>query len=222
MRSKTIAALIGAAALWLAGQSVAVADDMTFRLVPIGDAAQCGSDCPRVIAAEGEIVDGTPGAFVEFLKKNIGDSSLRSVLMFNSPGGKVTASLKFGIILRRLGIATVVARARAEGAGFTAGRCYSACVYALMGGKKRVVPDQSEVGIHRSFIARYGDEPKGYNPDNAPKVDADLSLALIARYSDEMGVSRGLAEQAQRTSPNSIHIVTRQEMLRWRLAGSKL
>ncbi|MFM9152903.1 MAG: hypothetical protein ACKOPC_04745, partial [Methylocystis sp.] len=31
------------------------------------------------------------------------------------------------------------------------GRCYSACVYALMGGSRRVIPPESRVGVHRMF-----------------------------------------------------------------------
>ena len=39
-------------------------------------------------------------------------------------------------------------RAVTDGAVYS-GRCYSACVYALMGAATRVAPPQSRVGIHR-------------------------------------------------------------------------
>ena len=205
---------------------VAGAQEMTFRLVPAQDPAKCGDKCLQIIAADGEIVESTPVAFINFVKQHLGDQRVRSVLLFNSPGGQVAASLKLGYILRKIGAATVVARARGDGndglAGFYAGRCYSACVYALMGGKKRVIPPSSEVGIHRSYIARYGDEPQRENPDSRPKIDPDLTLSIIGKYSDAMGVSRGLIEEAQRTNSSSIHIVTRSEMARWRLGGSSL
>ena len=205
---------------------IAEAQEMTFRLVPAQDTAKCGDKCLQIIAAEGEIVETTPAAFVGFVKQHLADQRVRSVILFNSPGGQVAASLKLGYILRKIGAATVVARARSDGsdgiAGFYAGRCYSACVYALMGGKKRVIPPDSEVGIHRSYIARYGDEPKRENVDVRPKIDPDMTLSIIGKYSDSMGISRDLIAEAQRTNSTSIHIVTRSEMARWRLGGSSL
>ena len=210
--------------LW--STSVAHAQDMSFRLVPAGNTGQCGEKCLQIIAAEGEIVDTTPQAFIDFIREHLGDKRVRSVVLFHSPGGKVAASIRLGFILRKIGAATVVARALADSPGGNEGlgaaRCYSACVYALMGGKKRVVPPQSEVGIHRSFIARYGEEPKRENLEAVPKVDGDLTLNIIGRYSDTMGVSRGLIQEAQRTSPTNIHILTRNEISRWRLADSRL
>lgn len=63
--------------------------------------------------------------------------------------------MEFGRALRRLGMAVIIARPAARPASRNAelvsGRCYSACVYALMGGKRRVIPAQSRVGIHRMF-----------------------------------------------------------------------
>ncbi|WP_424361256.1 hypothetical protein [Methylocystis parvus] len=66
--------------------------------------------------------------------------------------------MELGQAMRRLGMAVVVARPAAEqgsqNMALVSGRCYSACVYALMGGKKRVIPPQSRVGIHRMFNYR--------------------------------------------------------------------
>ena len=44
----------------------------------------------------------------------------------------------------------------------TGGGCYSACVYALMGAEKRVIPHGSKVGIHRMFTYEWerDDDPK--------------------------------------------------------------
>ena len=204
----------------------AQAQQMSFRLVPAQDPAKCGDKCLQFIAAEGEIVDDTPNKFIEFIDANKHDQRIRTVILFHSPGGKVGAALQLGFVLRKLGADTVVARALSApsggGSGIVAGRCYSSCVYAIMGGKKRVIPLDSEVGIHRSYVEEYGEPPKREILDAKPLVDPDLILKLVGAYSDRMGVSRGLVEEAQRTSSRSIHIVTRAEMARWRLAGSRL
>ena len=202
-----------------------LAEDMAFRLVPVGDAARCGSKCVEVIAAEGEIVSGTPRAFVDFIKGNLGDKRVRSVVLFHSPGGSVGASMQLGMVLRNIGAATVVARARngagAQTSGFSAGRCYSACVYALMGGKRRIVPPESEVGIHRSFSIFVGADPGREYAASRVQIDNGSTGAAIGRYSDLMGISRDLINSAQKTLPDSIHILTRAEITRWRLGGAK-
>ena len=203
-----------------------LAEEMAFRLVPVGDAAVCGRNCIEIIAAEGEIVTGTPRAFVDFVKGNLRDKRVRSVVLFHSPGGSVGASMQLGMVLRNIGAATVVARARNGGgektSGFSAGRCYSACVYALMGGKRRVVPPESEVGIHRSYSIYVGADPGREYAGSRVQVDNGATGAAIARYSDLMGISRDLINSAQKTLPDSIHILTRDEITRWHLGAPKL
>ena len=69
------------------------------------------------------------------------------------------ASMEMGAVLRKAGAEVVVARLAADGDGGAAvisADCFSACVYALMGASKRVIPVQSHVGIHRMFA--YQDE----------------------------------------------------------------
>ena len=132
---------------------LAVAQAMEFRAVPVGD-GRCGERCPQVVAAEGEIDESTPNAFLSFVRGNVGGGNLHGIVLLDSRGGKVVASMELGRALRRLGMAVIVARpgaAYSDNGELYSGRCYSACVYALMGGKRRVIPAQSRVGIHRMF-----------------------------------------------------------------------
>ncbi len=206
----------------LAPMVPAQAQDMAFRLVDVGSTGKCGDKCPQIIAAEGDIIDSTPQVFYDFIKSHASDQRLRAVMVVHSPGGNVVASLRLGFVLRQAGLAVVVARARDASGGLSAGRCYSACVYALMGGKTRIVPPESEVGVHRSFIPRYGEESKREGPDGPPQIDVVFSRKLLGEYSKRMGVGIGLVDEALRTNPNSIHILTREEIARWRLARAKL
>ena len=219
------AAALCALSLGLCAAPAAFAQTMSFKLVPVGDPSQCRGQCLELIAAEGEITDATPKAFVDFISANLGDRRIRSVVLFHSPGGDVRASMQLGLMLRKIGAATVVARANgsqeilAGQSGITAGRCYSACVYALMGGKKRVIPPGSRIGIHRAYTVVYSRYPAREN--NGVKVDPGTTGAIIARYSDTMGISRDLIATAQKTLPDDIHIATTQEIARWRLGTSK-
>ena len=219
------AAALGALVLGLCAAPAAFAQTMSFKLVPAGDPSQCRGQCLELIAAEGEITDATPKAFGDFIRSNLGDRRIRSVVLFQSPGGDVRASMQLGQMLRKIGAATVVARASgsqevlAGQSGITAGRCYSACVYALMGGKKRVIPPGSRIGIHRAYTIVHSRYPA--REDNGIKIDPGSTGAVIARYSDLMGVSRDLIATAQKTLPDDIHIATPEEIARWRLGTPK-
>jgi hypothetical protein len=129
------------------------AEAMTFRL---GASGHCGAPCPTVIVAEGEITNGTPNDFLDFVRGNLGSNSY-AIVFLNSPGGKVVAAIELGKIFRRRGIAAAVAQADSSFENgrirFTGAKCYSACVYALMGAKQRIVPRQSTVGLHRMFAS---------------------------------------------------------------------
>jgi ATP-dependent protease ClpP protease subunit len=199
----------------------ACAEEMSFRRVTMA-ARQCGGQCPQVVAAEGEIVEETPDTFVRFLRTHVGDGPLRGILLIDSPGGKVIASMELGQELRKLGMAVVVARVGAEGGPLVSGRCYSACVYALMGGLKRVIPRQSRVGIHRMFNYVDGVDPESGEVLRSRRyADGGMRRAL-ARYSASMGISRDLIALAERTSPDRVHLLSAAEIARWRLGTPNL
>jgi hypothetical protein len=200
----------------------AQAREMTFRLVTLG--GQCGGPCPHVIAAEGEIVESTPEAFLEFVQSNVGGGRLRSVVLLDSPGGKVTASMELGYALRRLGAAVIVARPTTQtsrSGDLLAGRCYSACVYALMGGRKRVIPPRSKVGVHRMFKYVLARDPAGGEPLRKRNYDHGRMRAALMRYSQTMGVSNRLIAFAERMSPGRLYLLSPAEISRWRLGSGK-
>jgi hypothetical protein len=211
------------AALTLLALAPAHAEDMSFRTVALG--AHCGERCPQVVSAQGEIVESTPDAFLQFVHQHVRGGNLHGVVLLDSPGGKVVASMELGRTLRRLGMAVIVARTASEGErseDLLAAKCYSACVYALMGGRKRVIPPQSRVGVHRmfnystSFNLFEGGLVRERNYD-----DGDMR-AVLTRYSNMMGISTALINLAEQTSPDRIHVLTGAEITRWRLGSRKL
>ena len=217
--------LVGASAL--AGLSLAgPAAAMSFSLVEVGG-ARCGGACPQVIVAEGEIAVDSAERFVEFVKPRIGSGRLRNIVFINSPGGSVLGSIKLGSVFRKVGSAVVVARAEAgqevgAAASFTAARCMSACVYALMGGKKRIVPPASKLGVHRTLTFQYsGKDPANNDPGYQRIRTPDSLLTTLNAYTRSMGVSTAVIEAAQATPHESIRVLTRQELAKWRLGVEK-
>jgi hypothetical protein len=215
--------ILTAAGLCL-GAANASAADMEFELVPFGDQTKCGRNCPEVISAVGEITTTTPKSFYDFVASNIRDPRMRSIVFLHSPGGSVAASMRLGTMFRKTGVAAVVARlARADGGGVAlpGGRCYSACVYALMGAKKRIIPPPSLVGIHRMSIDEHERDLSTLADITRRKYGTPDFVAQLANYANAMGVSRDLIYTAERINPDNIHIVTSEEMRRWRLAAQK-
>ncbi len=201
----------------------AKSEEMSFRVV--GLSGGCGVRCPQIIAAQGEIGEGTPDAFINFVRSNVASGNLHGIVLLDSPGGKVVASMELGQALRRLGMAVIVARPAAnQGAqamALASGRCYSACVYALMGGRKRVIPPQSRVGIHRMFnYSTSFDFSEGLVRER--NYDDGGMRAMLARYASGMGVSAELVNLAERTSPDQLYMLTSRDIARWRLGSRKL
>ena len=198
------------------------AEGMSFRMVTLG--GRCNGPCPQVIVAQGEIAEETPDAFLGFIRQSAASGELHSIVLLDSPGGKVNAAMEFGRVLRRLGAAVIVARPASDTettGDLLAGRCYSACVYALMGGRKRVIPPLSSVGVHRMFNYVLTPDPAGGEPVRRRNYDDGAMRTRLLRYSHKMGVSNDLINHAERTSPDRLHVLSREEIARWRLGSGK-
>ncbi|ACB96011.1 periplasmic protein-like protein [Beijerinckia indica subsp. indica ATCC 9039] len=206
--------LVLALAYGLAGLQPARADSMAFRLIPAGPKSACGVDC-QAVAMEGEITDATPEAFLRFMQRNLPQHPIQSVVYMHSYGGKVMAAMELGKIFRRLGLVAVVARVEQgddQAAQLIGARCYSACVYALMGARKRVIPPQSELGLHKMYLLSI----EGRQED-----DGEMSQVL-ERYTRSMGVSPNVIVLAEHMRPEDVHIVSRAEISKWHLGSATL
>ena len=223
----TLVAAAALAATPLTVAAPAAAESIDFRIVTL-QSKKCGAACPQVIAAEGDIDETASDRFLKFIRTNVRDKRVKNVVFINSAGGQVVSALKLGLNMRQFGTAVVVARV-VEGSSddpngqFVSARCMSACVFVLMGGKKRVVPSHSFVGIHRMFRDEAGPDPSGDRNRKRERLFASGNMVdVVSRYTGSMGISRDLIATAERVSPDDIHIVTPQELARWRLGSPKL
>ncbi len=220
-----VAALFALAAGAIGGAVAARAEQgpMTFRAVTL-DTPDCGSNCPQVIVADGVIEEGTPQAFIEFAREASLSQRLRSVIFINSPGGNVVASMELGIAFRRLRSAAIVAGFASQGvrSGPVSGQCLSACIYALMGAFRRVVPSTSHVGLHRMSIVQPEEgQARGAGPVRRDLADPRL-VAVLAKYAASMGVDPALVWRAESLSPGVLHVLSAREIVRWRLGSARL
>ena len=118
-------------------------------------------------------------------------------------------------------VAGVVGRFHADGdAGPYVGECLSACVYAMMGAVRRVAPPGSEVALHRMSIVET--EGEGWFGQRTKRSFADAPMvAVLARYARRMGVSPALVRAAESLPPDTMHVLSPEEMRRWSFAASQ-
>ena len=202
------------------------ASPMTFRIAPAGNVRKCGARCPKIILAEGEIALDTPDRFLDFVRRNVRDKSVKAVVLMNSPGGVVVASMRLGVLFRRAGAAVIVARMGGITPNgepvFASANCASACVYALMGARKRVVPPQSRLVIHRMFAYETFGGTDNQGPQRQKVYRNSQLYGELSRYARTMGVSPEVIRQAESLPAEQVKVISQAEIRRWRLAVPKL
>jgi len=196
---------------------------MQFHVEPL-QSGNCGYHCPNVVVADGVIEPDTPQEFIDFARQVAHEPNLRAVMLINSPGGNVVASMEFGAKLRQLGMAAIVASYGYDGrrSGATPGECVSACVYALMGAVRRVAPAQSRVALHRMSVSQSQAPARGHVGSVTRRFADTRLVGIVARYARQMGVSPDVVIQAESLEPDHIRALSQREMKRWRLASPKL
>jgi hypothetical protein len=207
--------LAASLAMGLAGPCPA----MTFRAGDLPSPALCGKTCPLVVVAAGTIESATPAEFETFMldwahEKNV-------VVLLDSAGGGVVAAMELGRAFRRMRYAVAVgAPAFDDRGGVTLGdgACFSACVYAFMGGVRRIAPATGQLGIHKMF-ADVGGGFLGLGRKRA--FDDGGMRDLLSDYARSMNVNDALVAAAESYQSESMHVVSREELRAWNLATQR-
>jgi hypothetical protein len=199
-----------------------------------GEPNACGPGCSEWIAAEGRF----EGPQVERRFRDLLDTlkGRNLPIVFNSLGGVIGEALVLGRILRERRMTASVGESYPEGCKariaadescrqiMQANRelkaqlrtkgaiCHSACVYALLGASTRYVPPDASVGIHASAATAQSSKPGS--------LTAEQLHSNRKRYILEMGANPGLQEAAIKTPPPGVHILSRDELVRYRVETS--
>jgi hypothetical protein len=189
---------------------------MSFSLTRIEGPGFCKPTCPLVIVASGQITNSSPQQFVDFLKAVPDISRIRSAVMLNSPGGNVVGALVLGLVWKEMNIAAYVAQPVSDGSGVSRqlrpGRCYSACAYALLGARARVIPQGSQVGIHRMHVFQASRDPANGGFQSPYVFAPNNHVDVLRRYVATVGASPRVVDLAEAVGPDSIKILTVDEM----------
>jgi hypothetical protein len=128
----------------------------------------------------------------------------------------VEAALALGAMIRARGIDTAVGETNAESPWGSylrrPGSCLSACVYALVGGKRRFINSGDTVGVHQTYDPQALLTP--YQATHSA-IDQIRSQSLFGRtlaHLQQMGIDPRLLTLATQTAPTDMLILT-PEML---------
>jgi hypothetical protein len=182
---------------------------MTFSLNAISDPS-CGTNCPKIIVASGEIELDSDDKFIRFIRAEVLPQKITSVVLMSSPGGNLVGSLKLGVVIRQLGFSVMVGQV--SGGTFMSARCFSACAYTLAGGRSRIVPDGSQVGVHKAWTNERPMRDIVGTGDIGARVSVEGYSPVVERYLKLMGVSQQLIALADATPSSDIRILSRAEL----------
>src|SRR5262252_8234881 len=151
----------------------------------------CQPNCRGWVSAVGIVTADTPRDFDKFAR---GHQLKGETVVLDSSGGSVNDSIALGRRFRELamlttvGVSVLTQGARGERASVSPeAYCESMCVFLLLSGKLRYVPEQAHVRVHQIWMGDRADNARSasYSADDLTTVERDIGR--LAQYTFEMG-----------------------------------
>jgi hypothetical protein len=177
----------------------------------------CQPNCRGWVSAVGIVTADSPGDFDEFARgRQLGGATI----VLDSSGGSVNDSIALGRRWRNLGALTTVGIGvqtnTAQGAPASiapVAYCESMCVFLLLSGKTRYVPETAHVRVHQIWLGDRADEAKAatYSADDLMTVERDIGR--LAKYTFDMGGAGDLLSLSLNVPPwEDLHELSREEL----------
>jgi hypothetical protein len=193
-------ALLGAAALGVAllafvmtlGGSAHAGGTLEERKLPMRFAWNaCQPNCRGWVSAVGIVTSDSPREFDEFAR----DRKLRgATIVLDSSGGSVNDSIALGRRWRDLGALTTVGiSVQSHGADGDRSSvtpeayCESMCVFLLLSGKTRYVPEAAHVRVHQIWMGDRADDARAASYTAQDMMIVERDIGRLAKYTFDMG-----------------------------------
>ena len=177
----------------------------------------CQPNCQGWVSAVGIVTAETLKDFNEFAR---GHQLKDETVVLDSSGGSVNDSIALGRRFRELGMLTTVGvsvpshSARGERANVSPDAyCESMCVFLLLSGKLRYVPEQAHVRVHQIWMGDRADNARAasYSADDLMIVERDIGR--LAKYTFDMGGTGDLLALSLNVPPwADLHELSREEL----------
>ena len=219
-------ALLGAAALCIAlpgivatpGGSAQAGGSLEERKLPMRFSwVTCQPDCRGWVSAVGIVTSDSPRDFDDFARgRELGGATI----VLDSSGGSVNDSIALGRRFRDLGLMTTVGTSiqthTAQGDRASVAPeayCESMCVFLLLSGKTRYVPEAAHVRVHQIWMGDRADDARAasYTAEDLMIVERDIGR--LAKYTFDMGGAGDLLSLSLNVPPwEDLHELSREEL----------
>jgi hypothetical protein len=177
----------------------------------------CIPGCRGWIAAVGTITAETLKQFEDFAD---GRDLKGATIVLDSSGGSVLDAIALGRRWRDLGVATTVGiMTETQTAGgvtsaiFPDAYCESMCVFLLLSGKTRSVPDGAHVRVHQIWMGDRADDAKAASYTSQDVMIIERDVGRLAKYTFDMGGTGDLLALALGVPPwEPLHELTPSEL----------
>ena len=177
----------------------------------------CQPHCGGWISAVGIVTAESPKDFDDFAQ---GRDLRGTTIVLDSSGGSVNDSITLGRRFRNLGMMTTVGtsiRTRTtqgdRGAVDPEAYCESMCVFLLLSGKSRYVPETAHVRVHQIWMGDRADDARAatYSAEDLMIVERDIGR--LAKYTFDMGGGGDLLALSLSVPPwEELHELSRDEL----------
>jgi hypothetical protein len=184
---------------------------MKFSWVP------CQPNCRGWVSAVGIVTADSPRDFDEFARgRQLGGATI----VLDSSGGSVNDSIALGRRWRNLGVLTTVGISVQTNTTQSAlpnvapvAYCESMCVFLLLSGKTRYVPETAHVRVHQIWMGDRANDAKAaaYSADDLVIVERDIGR--LAKYTFDMGGAGDLLSLSLNVPPwEDLHELSGEEL----------
>jgi hypothetical protein len=177
----------------------------------------CQPHCGGWVSAVGIVTAESPKDFDDFVQ---GRDLRGATIVLDSSGGSVNDSIALGRRFHKLGLMTTVgtsvlthAAQGDRGAINPEAYCESMCVFLLLSGKSRYVPEAAHVRVHQIWMGDRADDARAatYSAEDLMIVERDIGR--LAKYTFEMGGGGDLLALSLSVPPwEELHELSRDEL----------
>jgi hypothetical protein len=219
-------ALLGAVAICIAlpgvvaapGGSATAGTSLEERKLPMRFSwVACQPNCGGWVSAVGIVTSDSPADFDEFAR---GHELRGATIVLDSSGGSVNDSITLGRRWRHLGLLTTVGTsiqthtARGDRASVVPeAYCESMCVFLLLSGKTRYVPEAAHVRVHQIWMGDRADDAKAASYTAQDLMIVERDIGRLAKYTFDMGGAGDLLSLSLNVPPwEDLHELSRDEL----------
>jgi hypothetical protein len=177
----------------------------------------CQPDCRGWVSAVGIVTADSPRDFDEFARgRELGGATV----VLDSSGGSVNDSIALGRRWHDLGMLTTVGTSvethTAQGDSASVAPeayCESMCVFLLLSGTTRYVPEAAHVRVHQIWMGDRADDAKAASYSAQDLMIVERDIGRLAKYTFDMGGAGDLLSLSLSVPPwEELHELSRGEL----------